>query len=97
MSLLQISSLLIVLTGAFGTINYLCLRLPPSIGDFVFEIIRSFAVVMTDVLFPTLTVEEKICVQVLEFEFSEVLLKGMLSFSLFAGALHVKLSDLRKA
>ena len=33
----------------------------------------------------------------LEFEFSEALLVGMLGLLLFAGALHVKLSDLRKS
>ena len=73
------------------------MRLPPSTGDLVFAIIQSFAVVATDVQFPTLTVEEKICVQVLEFVISEALLKVMLSLLLFAGTLHFKLSDFRKA
>ncbi|AGI65914.1 putative sodium/hydrogen exchanger [Octadecabacter antarcticus 307] len=97
MSLLQIASLLIVLAGAFGTINYLFLRLPSSIGILVVALIASFAVIATDTLFPSLTVEEQIRAQVLELEFSEALLEGMLGLLLFAGALHVKLSDLRKA
>lgn len=97
MSLLQIASLLIVLAGAFGTVNYLFLRLPSSIGILVVALIASFAVIVTDALFPSLTVEEQIRAQVLEFEFSEALLEGMLGLLLFAGALHVKLSDLRKA
>jgi len=97
MSLLQIASLLIVLAGAFGTVNYLFLRLPSSIGILVVALIASFAVIVTDALFPSLTVEEQIRAQVLEFEFSEALLEGMLGLLLFAGALHVKLSDLKKA
>lgn len=97
MTLLQIASLLIVLAGVFGTINYLFLRLPSSIGILVVALIASFAVIATDALFPALTVEEQIRAQVLEFEFSEALLEGMLGLLLFAGALHVKLSDLRKA
>jgi len=97
MSLLQIASLLIVLAGAFGTINYLFLRLPSAIGILVVALFASFAVIATDALFPALTVEEQIRAQVLELEFSEALLEGMLGLLLFAGALHVKLSDLRKA
>lgn len=97
MSLLQIASLLIVLAGTFGAINYLFLRLPSSIGILVVALLTSFAVIATDAIFPALTVEEQIRAQVLEFEFSEALLEGMLGLLLFAGALHVKLSDLRKA
>lgn len=97
MTLLQIASLLIVLAGAFGAINYLFLKLPSAIGILVVALIASFAVIATDALFPSLTVEEMIRAQVLELEFSEALLEGMLGLLLFAGALHVKLSDLRKA
>ena len=95
--MLQIASLLIVLAGAFGAINYLFLKLPSSIGILVIALIASFVVIVTDALFPSLTVEEQIRAQVLELEFSEALLEGMLGLLLFAGALHVKLSDLRKA
>ncbi|WP_433989615.1 Na(+)/H(+) antiporter NhaP (plasmid) [Pseudoseohaeicola sp. NH-UV-7] len=97
MSILQIASLLIVLAGAFGAINYLFLKLPSAIGILVVALVASFAVIATDALFPILTVEEQIRAQVLELEFSEALLEGMLGLLLFAGALHVKLSDLRKA
>ncbi|MDA9136401.1 cation:proton antiporter, partial [Ascidiaceihabitans sp.] len=97
MTLLQIASLLIVLAGAFGAINYLFLKLPSSIGILVVALIASFVVIVTDALFPSLTVEEQIRAQVLELEFSEALLEGMLGLLLFAGALHVKLSDLRRA
>ncbi len=90
MTLLQIASLLIVLAGAFGTVNYLFLRLPSSIGILVVALIASFAVIVTDALFPSLTVEEQIRAQVLDFEFSEALLEGMLGLLLFAGALHVR-------
>lgn len=97
MALLQIASLLIVLAGAFGAINYLFLKLPSSIGILVVALLASFVVIATDALFPALTVEEEIRAQVLEIEFSKALLEGMLGLLLFAGALHVKLSDLRKS
>ncbi len=97
MSLLQIASLLIVLAGAFGAINYLFLKLPSTIGILVVALFASFAVIASDALFPSLTVEEQIRAQVLELDFSDTLLEGMLGLLLFAGALHVKLSDLRKS
>jgi CPA1 family monovalent cation:H+ antiporter len=97
MTLLQIASLLIVLAGAFGAINYLFLKLPSAIGILIVALFASFVVIITDALFPALTVEEMIRAQVMELEFSEALLEGMLGLLLFAGALHVKLSDLRKA
>jgi CPA1 family monovalent cation:H+ antiporter len=96
MSLLQIASLLIVLAGAFGAINYLFLRLPSAIGILIVALLASIAVITTDAVFPSLTLEEQIRAQVLEVDFSDALLKGMLGLLLFAGALHVKLSDLRR-
>ncbi|WP_377505833.1 cation:proton antiporter [Octadecabacter sp. R77987] len=96
MTLLQITSLLIVLAGAFGTINYLFLRLPSAIGILVVALLASFGIIITDWFFPALTVEEAIRAQVLEIEFSDALLEGMLGLLLFAGALHVKLCDLRR-
>mgnify|MGYP006075088833 FL=1 len=96
MTFLQIASLLIVLAGAFGSINYLFLRLPSAIGILVVALLASFAVIITDWIFPALTVEEALRAQVLEIEFSDALLEGMLGLLLFAGALHVKLSDLRR-
>ncbi len=96
MSLLQIASLLIVLAGAFGAINYLFLRLPSAIGILVVALLASITVIATDAVFPALTLEEQIRAQVLEVDFSDALLEGMLGLLLFAGALHVKLSDLRR-
>lgn len=95
MNILQIASLLIVLAGAFGTINYFFLRLPSSIGILVVALLASLAVLAVDVIWPALTMAEEIRNVVRGIDFSEALLEGMLGLLLFAGALHVKLSDLR--
>lgn len=95
MSLLQITSLLIVLAGAFGAINYLFLRLPSAIGILVVSLIASLSIIGLDAVFPAMEVEETIRAQVTAIDFSEALLEGMLGLLLFAGALHVKLADLR--
>ncbi|KMW57571.1 Na+/H+ antiporter NhaP [Candidatus Rhodobacter oscarellae] len=96
MTLLQIAALLIVLAGAFGAINYLFLKLPSAIGILVVALFASLAVMGLDWLMPGLSITPAIQAQVEAFEFSEALLEGMLGLLLFAGALHVKLSDLRQ-
>jgi CPA1 family monovalent cation:H+ antiporter len=95
MTLLQIASLLIVLAGAFGAINYLFLKLPSSIGILVVALIASLVIIGLDAIFPASLVEETIRTEVMAFDFSDTLLEGMLGLLLFAGALHVKISDLR--
>ncbi|WP_108814990.1 cation:proton antiporter [Loktanella sp. Alg231-35] len=96
MTLLQITSLLIVLAGAFGTINYLYLKLPTAIGILVVSLAASFGVMLLDIIVPTLGVATVVRTAVLDIEFSDALLEGMLGLLLFAGALHVKLSDLKR-
>jgi len=96
MNILQVASLLIVLAGAFGAVNYLFLKLPSSIGILVVALLASLSVMGVDVLFPALGAADEIQKIVRDIEFSDALLEGMLGLLLFAGALHVKLSDLRK-
>lgn len=95
MDLLQITSLLIVLAAAFGAINYLFLKLPSAIGILIVALFASFGVLATDWIWPALTIAENMRAVILGIDFSDALLEGMLGLLLFAGALHVKLSDLR--
>ena len=95
MTFLQITSLLIVLAGGFGAINYLFLKLPSSIGILVVSLLASFGLLLLDLVWPALHIADTVRSLVLGIDFSEALLEGMLGLLLFAGALHVKLSDLR--
>ncbi len=95
MTVLQIAAALIVLAGAFGAINHLFLRLPPSIGILVVALFASLGVIGLDYLLPGPEISAAIRAEVVAWEFSDALLEGMLGLLLFAGALHVKLSDLR--
>ncbi|MBR9841835.1 MAG: sodium:proton antiporter [Rhodobacteraceae bacterium] len=95
MTFLQITSLLIVLAGAFGAINYLFLRLPSAIGILVVALLASFALLGADLAMPDLGIADTMRAVILGIDFSEALLEGMLGLLLFAGALHVKLADLR--
>ncbi len=95
MDILEIAALLIVLAGAFGCINYFYLHLPHTIGILIVALVASFAVLGVDFLLPTLGVAERVRRLVDDLNFSQTLLQGMLGLLLFAGALHVKLGDLR--
>ncbi|MGJ8626485.1 MAG: cation:proton antiporter [Sulfitobacter sp.] len=95
MNFLQITSLLIVLAGGFGAINYLYLKLPSAIGILVVSLLASFGLLALDLLWPALNIADTVRGIVQGIDFSEALLEGMLGLLLFAGALHVKLSDLR--
>ncbi|MEJ2019616.1 MAG: cation:proton antiporter, partial [Maritimibacter sp.] len=95
MTILQIASLLIVLAGAFGAINYLFLKLPPTIGILVVALVASLSVIGLDALFPQMVIADQLRGVVADIDFSGALLEGMLGLLLFAGALHVKLADLR--
>ncbi|MYM53996.1 cation:proton antiporter [Thalassovita mangrovi] len=96
MTLLQITSLLIVLAGAFGAINYLFLKLPAAIGILVVSLLASLGVLGLDLVLPDLNMADTARRLILGIDFSDALLEGMLGLLLFAGALHVKLSDLRE-
>jgi len=96
MTLLQIAAALLVLAAAFGTVNYLFLKLPSTIGILVVALAASLVIVIADAVFPALGITDTVRGAVLEIEFSEALLEGMLGLLLFAGALHVKLGDLRR-
>ena len=87
MAVLQITSLLIVLAGIFGAINYLFLKLPSSIGILIVALITSFGLLGVDYLSPGLGIADSVRGMVASVDFSETLLEGMLGLLLFAGAL----------
>ena len=95
MKFLQITSLLIVLAGGFGAINHLFLKLPSTIGVLVVSLLASFVLLGADLVMPSLGIADTVRGIVTGIDFSEALLEGMLGLLLFAGALHVKLGDLK--
>jgi CPA1 family monovalent cation:H+ antiporter len=92
---LQITSLLIVLAGLFGAFNHLVLRLPSAIGILVVALMASLAVLVLDVLAPGLGIADEARRVVGDIDFSDALLEGLLGLLLFAGALQLRLGDLR--
>ncbi|CAN5645552.1 sodium:proton antiporter [soil metagenome] len=90
------AAVLIVLAAALGYINYRVLKLPQSVGLTVMGAVASLIVVGIDVLMPESGVGADIVRFIANIDFHETLMNGMLSFLLFAGALHVDWSDMKK-
>ncbi|MDE2335772.1 MAG: cation:proton antiporter, partial [Alphaproteobacteria bacterium] len=89
----QIIALLLIFVAVGGTINHQYFRLPATIGHMTFALILSLgALILYKLgLFDIMPVKAAIG----GINFSEVLLHGMLSFLLFAGALQISLDDLK--
>ncbi len=95
MNALDIAATLVSLAAAFGVLNHFYLRLPPAIGLVVIALVSSLTLIALDALIPGFGVAEVVRRHILEIDFSGALLKGMLGFLLFAGALHVDFEALR--
>ncbi|MDH3703705.1 MAG: sodium:proton antiporter [Alphaproteobacteria bacterium] len=94
LSLFDISAIVLTLAAVFGYLNHRWLRLPLTIGLVVIALAVSVSVVLLDLFLDTLRFERPIKAVLEKIDFDDTLMKGMLSFLLFAGALHVDLDDL---
>ncbi|MCP4327583.1 MAG: sodium:proton antiporter [Alphaproteobacteria bacterium] len=88
------AAILIVLAAALGYLNYRVLGLPHTIGLVVMGALASLAIVAADALFPQAGLGASVRGYLREIDFHDALMHGMLSFLLFAGALHVDLDAL---
>jgi CPA1 family monovalent cation:H+ antiporter len=94
MTLFQTFSILIVLSALFAYINFRYLKLPATIGLMLIALIASLVLFLIGTLFPEILSDVTVFIK--GFDFSELLLGSMLSFMLFAGAIHINIEDLRK-
>lgn len=94
MKLFHILAILISLSAVFSYLNYRYLKLPTVIGLMLIAMLASLLVLLLGPL--TQGIEEQAVVLLATVDFDETLLHGMLSFLLFAGALHVNLADLAR-
>src|SRR6218665_2676328 len=95
MELYYTFSVLIVLASFFAYLNVRFLKLPGTIGIMIIAMLVSVAIrLLGDQYFPETTKEFFLLNQ--EFYFTEILMGAILNFLLFAGALHINVSDLRE-
>ena len=88
-----IITILVVLSAVFGYINVRFLKLPNSIGLMLITIVFTFGVFALSYFDSTLLDAERFIIK--QIDFKSVLLDVMLSFLLFAGALHTNFEQLK--
>ena len=93
--MLDIIAICLVLTALLAYLNLRFVGLPTTIGVMVAALALSLVLVLLDTLGIAGGLRENEASFLRSIDFSNVLMQGMLSLLLFAGALHVDLSELR--
>ncbi|CAA9485351.1 MAG: Na+/H+ antiporter, NhaP family, partial [uncultured Sphingomonadaceae bacterium] len=96
LSAFDAAAILIVLAAALGYINHRFVGLPTSLGLTIMGAVASLLVVGIDRLLPASNVAPSVVGFLGDIDFHETLMNGMLSFLLFAGALHVDWSEMHR-
>jgi CPA1 family monovalent cation:H+ antiporter len=90
----NIITIIIVLTAVFGYINFRFLKLPATIGIMIISIIASLAVLVIGLFSPHFFKKTTDIISAVDFH--TALMKVMLGFLLFAGAIHIDINKLKK-
>jgi len=94
-SVIDVAAILISISALFAYINHRFIGLPTTIGVMIIAMLVSLLTYVIGLLgFADFHSEAQSLLAGIDF--NKTLLHGMLSFLLFAGALHVNLNDLRK-
>ena len=94
--MLDIAASVLVLTALLAWINQRFLKLPTTIGVMATSLVLSLALVGLDAAGLAVGLHAREAALVCSIDFSELLMQGMLSLLLFAGALHVDVAALRE-
>jgi len=92
MSLFSIGAILVGLSALFGYINYRFFRLPHTIGLVVIALAASLVIIVIEWIAPSFQIAERTSDILRQIDLNRTLMHGMLSFLLFAGALHADFS-----
>ncbi len=87
-------SIIFSIAALFSVINYKFLKLPNTIGLMILSLMLVIPIIASKNIFPEFY--EFFCNVVIQADFKTLLFNGLLSFMLFAGALHVNLAALAK-
>lgn len=95
MSIFEIGAFLVGLSAFFGYINHRFMHLPHTVGLVVMALAASLTLILIEFLSPRTQLLETVTSVLEQIDFHETVMHGMLSFLLFAGAMHVDFSVFR--
>lgn len=89
MNAFDIAAVLIAIAAVCGYVNHRLLRLPATSGTLLVALISSLVVLSLERLGPGVELGPDVAAFVGRIDFNQTLMRGLLCFLLFAGALHV--------
>jgi CPA1 family monovalent cation:H+ antiporter len=95
-SVFDVAAILITLAATLSWLNHKLLKLPSTVGLALMGVLASLLVLAIDLATPGIRIGAAVRGFLGGIDFETTLMQGMLSFLLFAGALHVDLGDLRR-
>ena len=95
MSIFSIGAILVGLSALFGFINHRFLHLPHTIGLVVIALLASLSIIGLNLIVPSAQIGQRVTDVLRQIDFNETLMHGMLSFLMFAGALHADFSAIK--
>ena len=90
----DLAAVLITVAAISGYINHRMLKLPATTGTLAVALLSSLFVVAASAAFPAMGLRSTVAHALDRIDFNQILMRGMLSFLLFAGALHLDLEGL---
>jgi CPA1 family monovalent cation:H+ antiporter len=94
LSILDLATLLIALSAAFGWMNQRWFRLPHTIGLLMIGLGSSVVLLVLHSILPDLGITGTLQAAIRQIDFYDTIMNGFLAFLLFAGALHVDFAKL---
>ena len=95
LTVLEVGAIFLTITALLSYVNHRFIGLPTTIGVMVISLVVSIIAIFLGVLGFDQLIDYEVGL-LAQLDFTEVLLDGMLSMLLFAGALHVNIGDLRR-
>jgi CPA1 family monovalent cation:H+ antiporter len=94
MNAFDTAAVLLAIAAVCGYLNHRLLRLPATSGTLVVALISSIVIVAVEAFEPPWSLRVHVAAFLEDIDFNRTLMRGLLSFLLFAGALHVDLEGL---
>ena len=95
MNILNTIAILLTLSAVFSYLNYRFIKLPTAIGIMLISLVLSLILLLSGEL-GFFDIAPQASALISNIDFHTTLINGMLSFLLFAGALHINLNELSK-
>lgn len=93
--MLDFFAIVISISALFGFINYKWLKMPTTIGVMLISVVLALSLKVTETFSPEVVLPFRLFLT--GFDFSSFVLDFILSFLLFAGAMHVNIQNLKGA